>query len=168
MKWVMIQKRLKYKILIQRIVMIVLIIGLTVCAIVNNNLFTNSKEVIVHSIEGTSFTWEEVNYNYDYVSPFIYGVFGAVLTTFFFICHLIYCKFRVVDFGSDVIIAYRGLFFTTLYVNGEKAGTKWRYSFNPVISAELSDGDVIRVSFVEYIDSIAFVSFSTTTSDMYI
>ena len=168
MKWVMLEKRLKTRMLIQRIVMITLIIGLTACAIVGNILFTNSKEVVVHGVPDTPFTWEEVKYNYDYLNPFIFGAFGAVLATLFFIFHLIYCKYRIVELGRDVIIVYRGLIIDRLYVNGEKAGTKSGFSLNPVITAELSDGIVIYVSFVQKINSIAYVSFSTNTSAIYI
>lgn len=147
-----------------RIILVLLAIISLAIGIACSILFETTKEVIPHINE--FFSWEEVNYNYDYIYGIVFGFFGAFLFAIFFIVHLLFCKYRSITKGESVITIYRGFFQYIAYVNGKEVDRLFLNIFKYVMEFRLNDGVRVTISFPRNCFGFAHLSFSDNSPSM--
>lgn len=150
------EKDLKKKIIVRRVIEVVLLVCFLTMGIVCMNLREQSK--VVEIIGEGIFTYESITYTKNYlITPTIIGIFTSFMLIIAIICDFIYCGIKTTKSNNDEIMLYTGFLSRTLYINGKK--TDVLYTGRTYLECVLPDGVRMTASYQ------FFNSFHLTFSD---
>ena len=140
MQYTELEKKLKKRVRIQRLVKAVLSVVFFAITMIFYVLYENSK--VVEDIGLELISYQEITYNTNYLFGVMVGLLGLIPSAWFLLMDFLITKIVSVKVGHDVITFYRGAFGSTLYINGEQKDSK-RYA--RYLEGILSDGTHVTV-----------------------
>ena len=140
MRYTELEKELKKRVRIQRIVKAVLSVVFFVITMIFYALYENSK--VIEDIGLELISYQEITYNNDYLFGIMAGLLGLIPSAWFLLIDFLITKIVSVKAGRDVITLYRGAFGSTLYINGEQKDSK---GYARYLEGFLSDGTHVTV-----------------------
>lgn len=140
MQYTELEKKLKKRVRIQRLVKAVLSVVFFAITMIFYVLYENSK--VVEDIGLELISYQEITYNTNYLFGVMVGLLGLIPSAWFLLMDFLITKIVSVKVGHDVITFYRGAFGSILYINGEQKDSK-RYA--RYLEGILSDGTHVTV-----------------------
>ena len=140
MQYTELEKKLKKRVRIQRLVKAVLSVVFFAITMIFYVLYENSK--VVEDIGLELISYQEITYNTNYLFGVMIGLLGLIPSAWFLLMDFLITKIVSVKVGHDVITFYRGAFGSILYINGEQKDSK-RYA--RYLEGILSDGTHVTV-----------------------
>ncbi len=140
MQYTELEKKLKKRVRIQRLVKAVLSVIFFVITMIFYMLYESSK--VVEDIGLELISYQEITYNTDYLFGVMVGLLGLIPSAWFLLMDFLITKIVSVKVGHDVITLYRGSFGSTLYINGAQKDSK---GYTRYLEGILSDGTRVTV-----------------------
>ena len=138
MEYTALENELKSRVRKQRIVNVIAVVIFLVIIIIFSVLYENSK--VVEDVGMELILYQSVRYNKDYLLGVMVGLAGLIPSACFLLSDFLITKIVSFKVNCDVITFYKGTFYSTLYVNGEKKDCK-RYA--RYLEGTLSDGTTV-------------------------
>ena len=140
MQYTELEKKLKKRVRIQRLVKAVLSVIFFVITMIFYMLYESSK--VVEDIGLELISYQEITYNTDYLFGVMVGLLGLIPSAWFLLMDFLITKIVSVKVGHDVITFYRGAFGSTLDINGAQKDSK---GYARYLEGILSDGTRVTV-----------------------
>ena len=133
-------------------------------------LFETSKVVTQDPIVFDGITvhpgFQQVTYEYGYITPLVIGLAGACGAGAFLLSDFLFCRFQTVTKDGQDVTVYRGMLYNIVYVEGGEQGRIGPFMFSNVVEVWLPDKTRVTVSFSRTWLYMAHVSFSDDTASM--